>query len=54
VVSVAADPTNRVTYGELIGGRRFNVTLRGDSVNATTGMAPLKPVQLMKYVGQSF
>jgi len=54
VVSVAADPTRRVTYGELIGGRRFNVTLRGDNINATTGMAPLKPVQQMKYVGQSF
>ena len=27
VVSVAADPPTKVTYGELIGGRRFNVTL---------------------------
>ncbi|HEY6506636.1 MAG TPA: molybdopterin cofactor-binding domain-containing protein, partial [Vicinamibacterales bacterium] len=54
VVTVAADPSKRVTYGELIGGRRFNVTLRGDNINATTGMAPLKPVQQMKLVGQSF
>src|SRR5687767_7504362 len=44
VVSAAADPSRRVTYGELIGGRRFNVTLRGDNINATTGAAPLKPV----------
>jgi nicotinate dehydrogenase subunit B len=53
VVSVAADPPRRVTYGELIGGRRFNVTLRGDNINATTGAAPLKPVQDLKIVGQS-
>src|SRR5687767_11558249 len=44
VVSVAADPSRRVTYGELIGGRRFNVTLSGENINATTGAAPLKPV----------
>ncbi len=25
----AADPAKRVTYGELIGGKRFNVTLTG-------------------------
>src|SRR5687768_121168 len=29
VISVAADPARRVTYGELIGGRKFNVTLTG-------------------------
>ena len=28
--SVAADPSKRVTYGELIGGRKFNVTLTGE------------------------
>jgi CO/xanthine dehydrogenase Mo-binding subunit len=53
VVSVAADPSRRVTYGDLIGGRRFNVTLSGDNVNATTGKAPLKPVQELKLTGQS-
>ncbi len=53
VVSVAAEPSKRVTYGELIGGRRFNVTLRGDNINATTGQAPLKAVQDLKIVGQS-
>src|SRR5262245_32891595 len=53
VVSVAADPSKRVTYGELIGGRRFNVTLRGENINATTGAAPLKAVQDLKIVGQS-
>src|SRR5687767_6869229 len=29
VVSVTADPSKRVTYGQLIGGRKFNVALTG-------------------------
>src|SRR5262245_38622485 len=53
VVSVAGDSSKRVSYGELIGGRRFNVTLRGENINATTGAAPLKAVQDLKIVGQS-
>ena len=52
-IALSADPSRRVTYGELIGGRRFNVTLRGDNVNATSGAAPLKPVQDLRIVGQS-
>ncbi|MGH9386068.1 MAG: molybdopterin cofactor-binding domain-containing protein [Vicinamibacterales bacterium] len=52
-VSVAADPTKKVTYGELIGGKRFNVTLTGNNIDATTGTARLKPVQQLKMVGQS-
>jgi nicotinate dehydrogenase subunit B len=42
-----------VTYGELIGGKKFNVTLTGRNIDATTGLAPLKPVQAMKNVGTS-
>jgi CO/xanthine dehydrogenase Mo-binding subunit len=53
VVSVTSDPSRRVTYGELIGGRRFNVTLTGNNVNATTGAARLKNVQDLQIVGQS-
>ncbi len=53
VVSVAADPKKRVTYGELIGGRKFNVTLTGNNVDATTGAARLKDVQQLKLVGTS-
>ena len=53
VVSVAADPAQRVTYGELIGGKRFNVTLTGRDTDSTTGTAPLKTVQQLKVVGQS-
>ena len=42
-----------ITYGELIGGKKFNVTLTGRNVDATTGKAALKPVQAMKNVGKS-
>jgi nicotinate dehydrogenase subunit B len=53
VITVAADPSRTVTYGELIGGRRFNITLTGETINATTGVATVKPVQDLKIVGQS-
>jgi nicotinate dehydrogenase subunit B len=53
VISVAADPAKKVTYGELIGGRRFNVALTGNNINATTGTAKLKDVQQLKTVGTS-
>jgi len=52
VISVQRDPSRKVTYGELIGGRRFDVTLTGANVNATTGLAGVKPVQDLKIVGQ--
>ncbi len=53
VVSVAADPARTVTYGELIGGRRFDVTLTGRNTDSTTGEAPIKTVQELELVGQS-
>jgi len=53
VISVKADPSRKVSYGELIGGRRFNVTMTGENINATTGKATVKPVQDLKIVGQS-
>jgi CO/xanthine dehydrogenase Mo-binding subunit len=53
VVSVAAEPARRVTYGELIGGKRFNVTLTGKNSDTTTGVAKLKPVGELKNVGRS-
>src|SRR4051795_12232847 len=36
VISVKADPSKRVTYGELIAGKKFNVILTGNSVNQVT------------------
>jgi nicotinate dehydrogenase subunit B len=53
LVTVKSDPTKKVTYGELIGGKRFNVTLTGNNVDATTGTAKVKAVQDLRIVGQS-
>ena len=53
VITVKGDASRRVTYGELIGGRKFNVALTGNNINATTGRAPMKTVQELKMVGQS-
>jgi nicotinate dehydrogenase subunit B len=52
VITVKGDPSKKVTYGELIGGKRFNVALTGNNIDATTGVAKVKPVQQLKYVGQ--
>ncbi len=53
VISLADDPSRTVGYGELVGGRRFDVALTGGNVNTTTGVAGIKPVQDLKLVGQS-
>ena len=53
VITVKGDPSRSVTYGELIGGKRFNVALTGNNINATTGVAAVKPVQELKIVGLS-
>ena len=45
VITVKADTSKSVTYGELVGGKRFNVALTGANINATTGVAKVKPVQ---------
>jgi nicotinate dehydrogenase subunit B len=53
VISIKTDPSKTATYGELIGGKRFNVTLTGNNADATTGVAKLKTVQELRIVGQS-
>jgi CO/xanthine dehydrogenase Mo-binding subunit len=53
IITVKADPSKHLTYGELIAGKKFNVTLTGASVNVVTGVAKVKPVQELKYTGQS-
>jgi CO/xanthine dehydrogenase Mo-binding subunit len=53
VISVKAAPSRNVTYGQLIAGKKFNITLTGANVNAVTGVAKVKPVQQLKYTGQS-
>ena len=52
VITVKTDPAKKVTYGELIGGKRFNVTLTGKDIKATTGVAKVKAVQEFRVVGQ--
>jgi CO/xanthine dehydrogenase Mo-binding subunit len=52
LITVKADPSKRITYGELIAGKKFNVTLTGANVNVVTGGAKVKPVQELKYTGQ--
>jgi CO/xanthine dehydrogenase Mo-binding subunit len=53
VITVKADPSKTITYGELIGGKKFNVALTGNNIDATTGIAKVKPVQELKNVGRS-
>lgn len=55
VVSAKGNTAKKVTYGELIGGKRFNVPLTADRnvIGNTTGIAKVKAVQDLKNVGQS-
>ena len=58
VITVKGDAPNsptkrRVTYGELLAGKKFNVTLAGENINAVTGRAKTKLVPELKYTGQS-
>jgi nicotinate dehydrogenase subunit B len=53
IISVKADPSRKIAYGDLIGGKKFNVSLTGRNVDATTGVAKVKTVQELKMVGQS-
>ncbi len=38
-IALKSDPAKKVTYAELIGGKRFNVALTGRNVDAATGKA---------------
>jgi nicotinate dehydrogenase subunit B len=53
VITVKAELSKHVTYGELIAGKKFNVTLTGSNINAVTGKAKTKLVPELKYTGQS-
>jgi nicotinate dehydrogenase subunit B len=53
VITVTGDPSKRITYGQLIGGKRFNVPVKGNNINVITGVAAVKPVQALSNVGQS-
>jgi nicotinate dehydrogenase subunit B len=53
VITVEGDASKRVTYGELIAGKKFNVTLTGSNIYAVTGKAKTKSNAELKYTGQS-
>ena len=53
VITVTADPSKRVTYGQLVGGKRFNVAVKGNNINTIAGVADVKPVQAFKNIGLS-
>ena len=54
ITTTKGDTAERsITYGRLIGGRKFNVTLTGKNTDTTTGVAKVKSVQDMKNVGLS-
>jgi nicotinate dehydrogenase subunit B len=53
VITVTGDPSKRVTYGQLIGGKRFSVPVQGANINVIAGVAAVKPVQALRNVGQS-
>ncbi len=53
VITAKADPSKRITYGQLIAGKKFNVALPGANVNAIAGQAKLKQRPEFKYTGQS-
>ena len=52
-ISVSSDTAKSVTYAELVGGKRFDVALTGNNINATRGVADVKPVQELRVIGQS-
>jgi CO/xanthine dehydrogenase Mo-binding subunit len=52
-IAIKSDTVKSVTYAELVGGKRFNIELAGGNVDATSGVAEVKPVDELRVVGQS-
>ena len=52
-IALKSDATKKVTYAQLVGGKRFNAALTGRNVDAATGKAAMKPVTELRVVGQS-
>ncbi|MGC2659064.1 MAG: molybdopterin cofactor-binding domain-containing protein [Bryobacteraceae bacterium] len=53
VIMVKADQSKHVSYGELIAGKKFNVTLTGNNIYSVTGEAKTKSNPELKYAGHS-
>ncbi|HWU54900.1 MAG TPA: molybdopterin cofactor-binding domain-containing protein [Rhizomicrobium sp.] len=52
-IAVKSDPARSITYAELVGGKRFNIALTGSNIDATRGVADVKPVNELRVVGHS-
>src|SRR5690606_20112065 len=52
-IVVTSDAARSVRYADLLAGRRFNLRLEGNNVNAVRGQAEVKPVQELRVIGQS-
>ncbi len=52
VVTVKTDPSRHVTYGDLIGGGKFNITLSGNNALNVNGKAKIKTIPELKYAGK--
>ncbi len=52
-IFLTGNPSRSVTYADLIGGQRFDVSLTGRNINATTGVAEVKAAQDLRVIGQS-
>jgi CO/xanthine dehydrogenase Mo-binding subunit len=52
-ITLKSNPAKKVTYAELISGKRFNIALTGRNVDAATGKAQVKPLNELRVVGQS-
>ena len=53
VITVKADPSKRVTYGELIGGKEVQCHADRQQCQRGHRRSKMKPVQELKYTGQS-
>jgi nicotinate dehydrogenase subunit B len=51
-IALKSDPSKKVTYSELLGGKRFNVAVTGRNVDAIAVQAAVKPVNELRVVGQ--
>ena len=52
-IALLSDPSKSITYADLVGGKRFNIALTGNNIDATRGIADVKPVNELKVVGSS-
>ena len=52
VITVKADASKHVTYGELIGGQKFNVTLSDANAASVSGKAKTKTIPELKIAGK--